>query len=171
MNFARLARDLARAQGLPDDRAPGLVPLLRQARLDPLRHRDALCHQGDPADGIAVLAEGTLVVHITDGDSTETVATLHAPALVGHIGVVDQGPRTASVLAHGPATVLRLSRSTTERLIAAETVEAERFRELLLAGMFQSLTSSTTHLRRLLAQQPGTVEVLGDGPDTEPSSG
>jgi CRP-like cAMP-binding protein len=112
-----------------------------------------------------------LEVEITDGDSTEMVATLTAPALVGHIGVVDHGPRTASVLARGPATVLRLSRGATEALIAADTLEGERFRELLLAGMFRSLTSSTSHLRALLAQQPGTVELRGDGPDSGSTPG
>ena len=64
--------------------------------------------QGDPADDLFVLVEGTLVVdHAADG-VVRRVNELAAPDYVGEIGLVQHRPRTATVTAATGALLWRL---------------------------------------------------------------
>ena len=160
--MARYARALATAQGLPADRAIDTLPALRRARERVLPAGQHLCKQGDRPEGIAFLVDGRLSVQLEEGDRSQTVAFISAPAIVGHIGVVDDGDRSATVRAELDSTYLWMSVHQARNLIAEDGLEAEGFRELLMAAMFESLAVTTLELRDVMAQIPRTAVPLAD---------
>jgi len=67
-----------------------------------------LLRQGDPADDLLILVEGTLAVdHETDG-AIRRVNNLTAPDYVGEIGLVHHTPRTATVTAASDVALWRV---------------------------------------------------------------
>ncbi|HTR71017.1 MAG TPA: MFS transporter [Mycobacteriales bacterium] len=84
-----------------------------------------IIRQGDPAETLYILAEGTLAVHVTDerGVSRE-LPPVTAPGYVGELGLIHQVPRTATVTAVSDAVIQRIDGA---RFIAAmETATASR---------------------------------------------
>jgi CRP/FNR family transcriptional regulator, cyclic AMP receptor protein len=79
-----------------------------------------LCYQDDPGDRLFIVAQGMAKVLITSEHGTEMVlATLGPHDVAGEIAVLDQGPRSASIVAVVPTTVLMLGRSVLLELMAA----------------------------------------------------
>src|SRR5437899_10017004 len=70
-----------------------------------------LTQQGDPADSIHVIVNGAVRVERSHPDLTEPVelARLGAGEVVGEIGVLDGGVRTATVVAIEDTETLQLS--------------------------------------------------------------
>ncbi len=72
-----------------------------------------LVRQGDPANGLFVVVEGT--VHVTrDG---EVIARLGPGEWFGELAVLDRGERLASVIADTPVRALALAAWDAERLL------------------------------------------------------
>jgi CRP/FNR family transcriptional regulator, cyclic AMP receptor protein len=70
-----------------------------------------LCTQGDTGDQLFVIAEGLVKVAFATEQGAEMVlATLRPPDVFGELAVLDEAPRSASVLAVEPTLVLMLSR-------------------------------------------------------------
>lgn len=70
-----------------------------------------LCAQGDTGDQLFVIAEGLVKVVFTTEQGAEMVlATLRPPDVFGELAVLDEAPRSASVMAVEPTVVLTLSR-------------------------------------------------------------
>jgi len=68
-----------------------------------------LITEGDEADALYVLLEGDLSVSARgEGGRSRPIRTMHAPAYVGEIGVLERVPRTATVTAKTPAKLLRI---------------------------------------------------------------
>ncbi|WP_344806404.1 Crp/Fnr family transcriptional regulator [Microlunatus ginsengisoli] len=75
------------------------------------RRGQFLWYQGDSGDYLAVVAEGQVKVTATTVRGDEMVlATLTPYAEVGQLAVIDQGPRSASVVALAPSTAILVSR-------------------------------------------------------------
>jgi predicted MFS family arabinose efflux permease len=65
--------------------------------------------EGEPADALYVLLDGEVEVKARgEGKRRRRIRTLSAPAYFGEIGVLEQIPRTASVLALTPCRLLRI---------------------------------------------------------------
>src|SRR4051794_3180665 len=76
-----------------------------------------LCHEGDPGDSLFVVDDGLVKVVLNAEQGDERVLTTLGPSDVfGELAVLDRGPRSASVIAVQPSSVLVLSR---ERLVQA----------------------------------------------------
>jgi len=72
---------------------------------------DIIIKQGDAADGLYILASGTARVLMTGEDGTEaTLSHLSPGATFGEAALIDGSPRTATVRASSPASVLVLER-------------------------------------------------------------
>jgi CRP-like cAMP-binding protein len=72
-----------------------------------------LVRQGDPANGLFVILEGSVRV-VRDGD---TLATLGPGEWIGELAVLDRGPRVASVVTDTPTRCLALSAWDAEQLL------------------------------------------------------
>jgi CRP-like cAMP-binding protein len=67
-------------------------------------------------DGFFLLDRGTAIVTVDGGRK----ATLGPGAYFGEMAVIDRGPRSATITAEGPVTVLRLPSSALSRLIESD---------------------------------------------------
>jgi CRP/FNR family transcriptional regulator, cyclic AMP receptor protein len=106
-----------------------------------------LWFQGDPGDYLAVIVSGLVKVVVTSEQGDEMVlVTLGPPETVGELAVIDQGPRSASVIAAGTTTVLIISRPAILQLV--------RTSPLLLDNLLVSLGSL---VRRLTEQASDLV--------------
>lgn len=79
---------------------------------------DTLIEQGDSSDGLYVIARGTVKVMVGD----HIVSILGAGHLVGEISLLNGIPRTASVVAESPVTVLRIKYLKIKRLLEENQV-------------------------------------------------
>lgn len=106
-----------------------------------------LWYQGDPGDRLIVVTGGLVkvVVHGEAGDQV-VLAALGPPETLGELALVDQGPRSASVVAAQPTTVLLIGRSVLTNLM-------QRDHDFLEA----MLRSFGTLLRRLTEQTADMV--------------
>jgi MFS family permease len=68
----------------------------------------AVLRQGEPADALYVLVEGSLVVEHDDGSGTRRVNEMTAPDYLGEIGLVERSPRTATVVCATDAVLWRI---------------------------------------------------------------
>jgi CRP-like cAMP-binding protein len=95
-----------------------LLELLRGIRPVEVAAGRHLMRQGDPADAMYVVDEGTLAVELVldDGKVVEIERLGHG-AVIGDLGLLDGRPRTAGVRALDDARLLRLDRQEFEFLL------------------------------------------------------
>jgi CRP/FNR family transcriptional regulator, cyclic AMP receptor protein len=105
-----------------------------------------LCYQGDPGDRLFIVAGGLVKVTLTSEQGDEMVlATVGPHEVLGELAVIDQAPRSASVVAVVRTTVLMLSRPVLLQLMASHPA----VRDALLAslgGLVRRLTEQTGDL-------------------------
>lgn len=81
---------------------------------------DVVIRQGDPADGLYLVAGGRLQVVYNDGDGTRTVLSEEGyGSLTGEMALINDAPRSADVIAVRDCHLLFLSNEGFERVIAA----------------------------------------------------
>lgn len=130
--------------GLP----PELLESLAAACVQRVYPRDQyLWYQGDPGDRLVVVAAGLVkvVVHSEAGDQI-VLAALGPPEVLGELALIDEGPRSASVIAAEETTVLMIQRPVLLRLMRQDTA--------LLEAMLRSIGAL---LRRLTEQTADLV--------------
>lgn len=92
-----------------------------------------LFNQGDAGDAAYVIIDGEADVLVDTAAGKTRVATLGRNAIVGEIAILCDVPRTATVLANSPLTVLRIAKDTFFRLVTEfPQMAVEIMRELAL---------------------------------------
>ena len=141
----------------------GVEQLLRQhcgeqCRDVALAAGETLFRQGDEADAVYLVTAGSLgVVQTSPGGASISLRSLGPGELVGELGVLTAGRRTASVVAEGPARLLRVGREGLEALLATAPALADRVAELARARLRRSLLAAA--LRQLLGDiEPSVLE-------------
>ena len=103
--------------GLPPARLEGAA---RRAEVRRVDRGAVVIAQGDPADLAYVIANGSVEVTQRVGDADPSVLrTMGAGELFGEIGLITGSPRTATVTATAPTTLLALDRTTFLELVAS----------------------------------------------------
>jgi CRP/FNR family transcriptional regulator, cyclic AMP receptor protein len=111
-----------------------------------------LCYQGDPGDRLFVVANGRVKVTLTSEHGDEMVlVTLGTHEVLGELAVIDQAPRSASVVAIVPTTVLMLSRPVLLQLMSSHPAVRD------------ALLTSVGALVRRLTEQAGDLVFLDLG--------
>jgi CRP/FNR family cyclic AMP-dependent transcriptional regulator len=96
--------------GLPDD---AFARLAARCVRRTYRRNQYLWYQGDEGGHLVVVASGLVKVVLGSAQGGEVVLTTLGPgAIIGELAVLDGSPRSASVVAAEPTTVLLLSRAT-----------------------------------------------------------
>jgi len=127
------AEDAVNAQLRPDQAAEVLrstrifsaldrASLLSVAMISRQRSYDRgqyLWYQGDPGDRLVVICSGMVKVVFTSRQGDEILlVTLDRYESLGELAILDDSPRSASVIAVEPTTVLMLPRSAVRKLMA-----------------------------------------------------
>lgn len=132
--------------------------------------------QGDPGDCLYVVTSGRLKLQVRiRGLDTLMLTTLRAPDTFGELAVIDRGPRSATVVALEPSTLLAVARSTvlallsdrpevTEALLRGLGATVRRLTEQAADLALLDLTGRVAKLLVTLGDQqlaPGTDDAAG----------
>jgi len=125
-------------------------PVLRQlATLCGRRHYsrgEFLFHCGDGGDGLLVVVRGLVKVVVSSSDGVEMLlTTMGAGDTLGELSLLDGAPRSASVVAAEPTTVLRLGRRELLDMMARHPAVLD---EILttMGGIVRRLTETSSDL-------------------------
>ncbi len=151
---------------------PVLERLARAAEQVDAPAGTVLIREGDPADALYVLLSGEMAVSAHGGSGVDKpLPTMSAGACFGEIGVLEGIPRTATVTAAAPSTVLRIDADTfleslTDAPASASLLEGARSR---LARTHPNRRSSVPAGHRSAAEPDQTL--LDSGGDQPPVGG
>lgn len=137
-----------------DDREFRALSMVFRSR--DLASGERLFRERDLGTACYILATGALEVSITRGGQAHKLAMITSGQLVGHVAMIDRGPRSATLTALQPCTVLELGRSDFDRLVGEASSLAFKFQEVLaklLTGQLRGATRDLTHL----ASREGTA--------------
>ncbi len=96
-----------------------LVPLTRVAMLRAIARHTVVLHAGDRTDNIYFVLSGALKVQVSDEEGREVILSLLGPGeLFGEMGVLDDHPRSATVLAVEPSELVVIGQTDFKRCLA-----------------------------------------------------
>jgi CRP/FNR family cyclic AMP-dependent transcriptional regulator len=102
--------------GFPDEQLRMLVPAI--ARRSAARG-SIIMAAGDPTDSLYIVISGRLKVMMGDADGKEVILSILGPGeFFGEMGLIDDSPRSASVVALEPCELLSLARRDFKRCLA-----------------------------------------------------
>lgn len=82
---------------------------------------EALFHKGDPGDALYIVDGGWLKITTQDAAGEELMLNKCGPGeVIGEMSIIDQEPRSASVIATSPARLLKLTREDFMDVISAQ---------------------------------------------------
>lgn len=84
-----------------------------------------ICDEGSPADSFHILVEGQVQVYKLDHDGQENLLAVHGPGnFFGEMALIDELPRSATIIAGENCLLLSLSRDAFQGLIKKNTAIA-----------------------------------------------
>jgi CRP/FNR family cyclic AMP-dependent transcriptional regulator len=121
--------------GFSQDQLYALVPMITR-RSAP--RGSAVMHEGDPTDSLYIVISGRFKVMMGEADGKETILSIIGPGeFFGEMGLIDDNPRSASVIAIEPSELLAVTKrafrkclvENTELAMAVMRVLVRRLRE------------------------------------------
>jgi len=95
-----------------------LKPLMRVAMLRAIPRHTVVLNAGDSTDNIYFVLSGSLKVQVSDEDGREVILTILGQGeMFGEMGVLDDSPRSASVVAVSPADLVTIAKTDFKRLM------------------------------------------------------
>jgi len=102
-------------QGLPDER---LANVARCAMMRRVPRGQAVVHAGDQPDYVYFVLTGSLKVLVSDEDGREVILSMLGQGeLFGEMGIFDEQPRSASVVAVQPADLIMIAKQDFKQLM------------------------------------------------------
>ena len=99
--------------------------LFAAMRLDTVDAHQTICWFGDTADGFFIIQDGEVTVSVpNDNGELVAISKLKAGDFFGEVGLLDGGPRTATVRADTPVALLRLERLAFHQFLADNPLAA-----------------------------------------------
>ena len=78
-----------------------------------------LINEGDQSDSLYVLLEGRVKVYASDADGREVILNILEPGeYFGELSLVDDAPRSASVMSMGPVRLMMITKSEFKQCLA-----------------------------------------------------
>lgn len=94
---------------------------------------DMIMTQGEMGDNAYLIEDGQVEVFVTDDNAAQTLGKRGTGAIIGEMAIVDSRPRTASVRALTPCTLLAISREDFERRLAHADPVMKMVMQVILA--------------------------------------
>lgn len=159
MDAAELAALMPEGSLFAACRADELGDLLSLATKHDMKKGQTLLLQGDPGDMLIILLSGNAKVTMVAMNGREiTLDYADAGAVLGEIAVLDGGARTASVIALGAGSYLRLTRAGFEAFVERQPGMAWRLMRELAKRLRQ--TNNTIESDRAFASGPRLARFL-----------
>ena len=147
-----IARKLLRTHRVQGVRPEDLAQALSVGKPRRVPDGERLCAEGEPSASMFILLKGSIqVLRKDDRGEERELAVLSAPALVGHMGLVDGSPRSASCVAKGEIGCLKMTRVTFQDLLESPVASGGAMRRLILASLIGQLTSANTRIKEMIA--------------------
>ncbi len=109
-------RTLPIFEALGDDR---LAPIARVASMRSVPRNTVVLHAGDQTDNVYLVLVGTLKVLISDEQGREAILSMLNPGdLFGEMGVIDDHPRSATVMTVDPCELVVITKADFKRCLA-----------------------------------------------------
>jgi len=129
-----------------------LLALLNQCALRELEAGTVLCEEDTPGEELYFLLEGTVEVLKRDPRGQDrSLGVIEAPAILGHMSLVDRSKRSATCRAGEALLVAALDRPRFNHLFGAPSAEGSALRRLLAASIADQLARGNARLRALIA--------------------
>ena len=127
-----------------------LAQVLDALEVNNLADGEPLCRQGDPGNELWVLVQGAIRVHRDEVDGTSRdLVVMEPPAMVGHMALVDDKPRSAHCTASGDTTLLTMNRDLYQTMLHENSHRGTALRRLLLTSLTRQLQGATTRIKQL----------------------
>lgn len=128
-----------------------LAAVFKSAHIERLQDGHAVCTEGDAGDAMYFLMKGAVRVQRRDpkGKMRE-LATIEAPALFGHMALIDNSPRSASCVAAGESIIATLDRATYNGVLHESTTRGTALRRVLLASLTRQMVGANSRIRDLI---------------------
>jgi CRP-like cAMP-binding protein len=110
--------------GFNDAQLESFIRYMEIVSLEPLL---TAVREGEPGDAMFLILEGELRVSMTRRGKESILATLKAGDFFGEISLLDQGPRSADVIANERSTLLKISAGAFAKLRREAPALAEPF--------------------------------------------
>lgn len=128
-----------------------LAAVFSSARINRLQDGHAVCTKGDPGDAMYFLMKGSVRVQRRDPKGRmRELATIQAPALFGHMALIDNSPRSASCIAVGESIIATLDRATYNGVLNEPTTRGTALRRVLLASLTRQLVGANGRIADLI---------------------
>ncbi|MCL2656877.1 MAG: cyclic nucleotide-binding domain-containing protein [Betaproteobacteria bacterium] len=102
-------------QGLSEEK---LMPVARCAVMRRVPRGSTVVNAGDRTDYVYFVLTGSLKVLVSDEDGREVILTMMGQGeLFGEMGVIDEEPRSATVVAVAPADLVTISKADFRRIL------------------------------------------------------
>lgn len=150
-HLKRWARDLLTVYPYPGASGGGIIGVLRHCDFEEIESGVTIIREGEATDRIIFLLEGFVEVFKRDlnGDD-QRVLDISSPTILGHLGMADGSPRSATCVSKGIITIASLSMDAYNTLLHSNEA-GTAFRRLLLSTMTRQLLKGNERLYQLMA--------------------
>jgi CRP-like cAMP-binding protein len=146
----RLAKRLVAKHHFPGASHAALEHLMAQGQVRKLAAWEVLCEEGQAGDEMWFLVRGTIEVQRKDlTGKLRELGTIEAPALIGHMALVDRSPRSATCVAQTDMELVVLDSTVYDRLLGEGTISGSALRRLLLSSLSDQLVQANAQMRQL----------------------
>ena len=105
-----------------------------------------IINEGDHTDSLYVILSGKVKIFLTDNQQKEVIVAIQrAGDYFGELALLDEAPRSASVMTMEPCTLLMVSRTAFERYLATDPKIAIS----LMRGLAERLRATTENVKSL----------------------
>ena len=134
-----------------------------------------LCREGAPGKACFVIVHGVVEILKRIGSEERLLGIIGAGEVVGHLALVDDAPRTASVRTRGQVVALQTNKERFQQLVTARHPVALHFQEQIAVAGIRQLRMADDRLAHLLAEvdefRSATDLVTPQLPLTRPAAG
>lgn len=108
MNYGITVALLRRVPIFANIEASALKMMAFSSTVESIEDGEIICSEGDPADGVYVVDQGSVEVSVEKGGVRTKVALVGPHEVLGEVAVILNQPRTATLQAVGPVTLLKI---------------------------------------------------------------
>lgn len=166
-----LARKLLAQHSLPGAHVGQVLSVLKRGQRARVEEGDVLCKEGMSGGKLFFLLDGQVrVTRARDDGEEQELAILEAPAILGHVSLIDGSPRSASCTVVGSAFVVQLEQDVYEQVLREASSAGTLLRRMLLSSLIQQLSAGNAKIRSVLAGEEPTAPAPPPARETRPAA-